>query len=197
MLRSAQSCEIAGSGFTLVELLATLAVVTLVIAVAVPTITAYSRQSLRGKCRAAVIAYVQAQESYYQDARRFYQKYPGSVSDEPMGWSAANRPDQPENYRYPALGVEFPRDSHVGFLIQVYEVRLPDLYWERLDLRLRTGADPDRQSQTQTLYAYTRENREASGGWGVPLGWNTNGRWVAANYFWFDIQGCPKFTACR
>jgi prepilin-type N-terminal cleavage/methylation domain-containing protein len=197
MLRSAQSGGIAGSGFTLVELLATLAVVTLVIAVAVPTISAYSRQSLRVKCQAAVIAYVQAQELYYRDARKFYQRYPGPVSDEPMGWSAANGPDRQENYRYPDLGVEFPRDPHVGFRIQVYEVRLPDLYWERFYLRLRTVADLARQPQTQALYAYTRENRETSAGWGVPTGWNTNGRWVAANYFWFDIQGCPKFTACR
>jgi prepilin-type N-terminal cleavage/methylation domain-containing protein len=195
MVRSLGSGGIASSGFTLVELLATLAVATLVIAVAVTTISAYSRQALQVKCQAAVTAYVRAQELYYQDARKFYQKYPGPVSDEPIGWSPANRPDQLEHY--PELGVEFPRDPHVGFRIQVYDVRLPELYWQGVYLRLRTADDVDQQPPDQDLYAYNRENRQTSAEWGVTSGWNTNGQWVVTNDFWFAVQGCPRFTACR
>jgi prepilin-type N-terminal cleavage/methylation domain-containing protein len=196
MVGSMRSGGTARCGFTLVELLATMAVVTLVIAVAAPTISAYSRHALRVKCQAAVIAYVRGQELYYRDAGKFYQKFPGPVSDEPIGWSPASRSDQPERYRYPELGVEFPQDPRIGFLIQVYEIRLPKLYWQRLYLRLRTVDDLDHQPQNQDLYAYNRENRETSGKWGAASGWNTNGRWVATNDFWFDIQGCPKVTAC-
>jgi len=192
-----RSGGMASDGFTLVELLATLAVVTLVIAVAVPTISAYSRQALRVKCQAAVTAYLRAQDLYYQDAKKFYQKHPGPVSHEPMGWSAATRPDQPEHYRYPELGVEFPQDPHVGFLIEVYDVRSPDLYWQRLYLRLQTADDPDQQPPDRRLYAYDRENRQTSAEWGVASAWNTNGLWVATNDFWFEIRGCPQFTACR
>lgn len=197
MVRSLRCGGIASSGFTLVELLATLAVAIVVIAVAVPTISAYSRQALRVKCQAAVTAYVRAQGLHYQDARKFYQKHPGPVSDEPIGWSAANRPDELERYRYPELGVDFPQDPHVGFRIQVYDIRLPELYWQRLYLRLRTADDVDQRPPEQNLYAYDRENRQTSAEWGANSGWNTNGQWVVTNDFWFDVQGCPKFTACR
>jgi hypothetical protein len=65
-----------------------------------------------------------------------------------------------------------------------------------LYLRLRTADDLDHQPPDQDLYAYRRENRQSSAGWGATSGWNTNGEWVATNDFWFEIEGCPKFTAC-
>lgn len=184
-------------GFSAVELIVTLVVVALIVVVAVPTIFAYSKRARRVDCQAAVTAYVRAQEMYYLDTRRFYQKYAGSVSEEPIGWTVANRPDQPDRYRYPDLGVEFPRDSHLGFFIQVYDIHLPDLYWQRLHLRLRTTVDLDHQPPDEDLYAYDKENRQTSAPWGAPSGWNTSGQWVVTNDFWFDLGGCPQFTVCR
>ena len=197
MIRITRRRETGEGGFSLVELIIALVVVALLVVVAVPTISAYSRRARRVECQAAVTAYVRAQEVYYQDAKRFYQKYPGLVSEELIGWSAAQRPDQPDRYRYPALGVEFPRDPHFGFSIRVYDIRLPSLYWQRLSLRLRTTVDLDNQPPDQDLYSYDKENRQTSADWGISSGWNTDGQWVVANDFWFDLQRCPPFSVCR
>lgn len=197
MVRTIGRQETGEGGFSLVELVVALVVVALLVVVAMPTISAYSKRSRRVECQAAVTAYVRAQEVYYQDARRFYQKYPGHLSEELIGWAAANRPDQPDRYRYPDLGVEFPRDPQFGFSIQVYDIRLPDLYWQRFCLRLRTTVDLDNQPPDQDLYAYDKENRQTSADWGISSGWNTNGEWVVRNDFWFGLQGCPPFSVCR
>ena len=197
MIRTIGRQETGEGGFSLVELVVALVVVALLVVVAVSTISAYSKRSRRVECQAAVTAYVRAQEVYYRDAGRFYQKYPGFLSEELIGWNAAHRPGQPDCYRYPDLGVEFPRDSHVGFSIQIYDIRLPDLYWQRLCLRLRTTVDLDNQRPDQDLYAFDKENRQTSADWGASSGWNTNGEWVVRNDFWFDLQGCPPISVCR
>jgi len=197
MTRTRRRQESGEGGFSLVELIIALAVIALLVGLAVPTISAYSRRARRVECQAAVTAYVRAQQVYYQDAKRFYQKYPGFISEEPIGWDAAYRPDRPERYRYPELGVEFPRDPHVGFSIRVYDIRLPNLYWQRLCLRLRTTVDLDNQPPDQDLYAYDKENRQTSADWGISSGWNTNGEWVVRNDFWFELQRCPPFSVCR
>ena len=197
MIRTIGRRETGEGGFSLVELVVALVVVALLVVVGVSTISAYSKRSRRVECQAAVTAYVRAQKVYYQDAGRFYQKYPGFLSEELIGWNAAPRPDQPDRYRYPDLGVEFPRDSHFAFSIQVYDIRLPDLYWQRLCLRLRTNVNLDNQPPDQDLYAFDKENRQTSADWGASSGWNTNGEWVVRNDFWFDLQGCPPISVCR
>lgn len=197
MIKTIGRQQVGEGGFSLVEFIVALVVIALVVVVTVLTISAYSTRARRVECQAAVTAYIRAQGLYYQDARRFYQKYPGFLSEEPIGWNAAHRPDQPDRYRYPDLGVGFPRDSHFGFFIQVYDIRRPDFYWQRLYLRLRTTVDLDNQPPEQDLYAYDKENRQTSADWGIASGWNTNGEWVVRNDFWFDLQGCPPFSVCR
>jgi type II secretory pathway pseudopilin PulG len=197
MIKTSGRRQVGEGGFSVVELIVTLVVAALLVVVTITTISAYSKRAHRVEYQAAVTAYVRAQQAYYQDAKRFYQKYPGFLSEELIGWNASDRPDQPDRYRYPALGVEFPRESRFGFCIQVYDIRRPDLYWQRLYVRLRTAVDLDSQPPEQDLYAYDKENCQTSADWGTSSGWNTNGEWVVRNDFWFDLQGCPPFSVCR
>lgn len=169
----------AESAFTLLELMVTLGVVAVLTAVAIPTVSNYYKLARKVDCQASVTYFLRAQDMYYLDNNRFYAKNHQSVYK--IGWNPANRPDQPEKYRFPELGVEFRPDTYRGYRIQVLDIDWGWLFWQELRLQLRTDEDFDPNMADPELYTYRKYNAQTTSGWG------TSGRWVVLTNFWFNI----------
>lgn len=183
-------------GFTLLELMVTVGIVAVLTGLATLTASRYHRFARKVECQASIVHFVRAQELYYLDNQRYWQEGGDPWWIKTIGWTAANRPDQPEEYRFPELGVEFRPDRHRGYRIRVYNIQSFDLYWQRLYIRLKTTENFDEQPPTEDDYYYDKENRQTTESWGSEWGFNTDGRWDVENRFWFDIHGCPKFSNC-
>jgi prepilin-type N-terminal cleavage/methylation domain-containing protein len=185
------SCVKTSCGFTLVELMVTVGVMLVLAAVAVPTVSTYYRLARQVDCQVSIVNYLRAQELYYVDNDTYYDRT-GTGSYDTIGWSPTQRPDQPSRYRFPELGVEFRPDNHRGYRILVSNIQWSWLFWQQLQLELKTDEDFDHNG-VDDYYIYQKYNRQSS----FSTSWNTNGQWVTVNNFWFDISGCQKFSTCQ
>jgi type II secretory pathway pseudopilin PulG len=190
------------SGFNVLELVVTLGVVGLLVALAIPTFSAYSLLKHKNQCRASVIDFLSAQELYYQDNKNFYPLRSGEKTSESgtvieIGWNPADRPAAPGSYFFPELAMGFPPDSHRGYRIEAINIQTPELFDQTLIFSLRTNEGFHNNGQTDYQYSFKIYNRENPEG---PAEWSTHGQWMVRNDFWFNLLGCPAWQwtpACQ
>ena len=183
------------AGFTLLELLVTLGVVGLLVALAIPTFSAYSLLQSKTRCRASVIDFLSAQELYYLDNKNFYPLKPGDKTSESgmvieIGWSPSDRPASPGDYFFPELAMGFKPDSHRGYRIEAVNMQTPELFDQTLIFSLRTNEGFHNNGLTDYQYNFKMFNRENPEG---PADWSTHGQWMVRNGFWFNLLGCPAW----
>ena len=189
-------------GFNILELLVTLAVVGLLLALAIPTFTAYSLRQRKIQCRASVIDFLSAQDLYYQDNKNFYPLKPGEKTSQSgavieIGWSPSERPASSGKYFIPELAMGFQPDSHRGYRIKAVNVQTPELFNQTLLFSLRTNEGFHNNGLTDYQYSFKMFNRENPQG---PPEWSTHGQWMVRNGFWFSVLGCPAWQwtpACQ
>jgi prepilin-type N-terminal cleavage/methylation domain-containing protein len=189
-------------GFNVLELIVTLAVVGVLVALAIPTFNAYSRLRRKTQCRASVIDFLRAQELYYLDNKNFYPLRAGEKTSESgmvieIGWDMSDRPDSPGKYFFHELAMGFQPESHRGYRIKAVNIQTPELFDQTLVFSLRTNEGFHKNGLTDYQYNFKMFNRENPGG---PPGWNTHGQWMVRNGFWFSVFGCPAWQwspACR
>lgn len=75
------------SGFTLIELMIVVAVVTILAAVAIPAYTQYVRQAARHQAEATMLNLSQMEERYYTNNYAYYAVTTAAPTSEPNGWS--------------------------------------------------------------------------------------------------------------
>jgi type II secretory pathway pseudopilin PulG len=190
------------SGFNVLELLVTLGVVALLVALAIPTFSAHSLLKRKNQCRASVIDFLRAQEFYYQDNKNFYPLRPGEKTSESgtaieIGWNPSDRPSIPGNHFFPELAMGFPVDSHRGYRIEAINIQTPELFDQTLIFSLRTNEGFHNNGLTDYQYSFKMFNRENPEG---PAEWSTHGQWMVRNDFWFSLLGCPAWQwtpACQ
>ena len=177
-------------GFTLVEMLTTILVVAVLGSMAVPTYKRYAEQARKLECQVSIVNYLLAQEIYYAEHNAYSIRSGSRVNNNGVNrfvvaWNSNRRPDQPDLYIFPELGVEFRPDNLRGYRIRVWDNKQPGSYRQELAFDLRTDEDFDRDGATDQ-YSYRKYLRPA-----------TKGKWRVRNDFWFDISGCPAGETCR
>jgi prepilin-type N-terminal cleavage/methylation domain-containing protein len=190
MSRKHPWCQKSG-GFNLLELLVTLGVAGLLVAIAMPTFTAYSLRH-----------FLSAQNLYYLDNKTFYPLKPGEQTSESgavieIGWSPSDRPASSGKYFIPDLAMGFQPDSHRGYRIKAVNVQTPELFDQTLVFSLRTNEGFHNNGLTDYQYNFKIFNRENPAG---PPEWSTHGQWMVRNGFWFSVFGCPAWQwtpACQ
>jgi prepilin-type N-terminal cleavage/methylation domain-containing protein len=188
-------CFRRNNGFTLLELTVTLGVVSVLVAVAIPTYTAYYRHEGKIECQASILNFLNAQKLYYLDNQIFYPLRPGQKTDNAgvvalIGWDPNSRPAPADRYLLPELGMEFKPDSHRGYKIRAVNVQKQNMFNQALFLALRTNEGFHNDGLTDYEYTFKMFNRQN------PTGqpeWSTHGQWMIRNGFWFDIFGCPAW----
>ena len=168
-------------GFTLVEMVVTLGIVAVLATVAMPTFSSYYKVARKVECQVSITYFVRAQDLYYLDNRRFYQKIPGDTWIENIGWTTGTRPDQVDKYHFAELGISLARNRYWGYRILAYKIDWGWLFWHELRLELSTDEDLDPQKPDPELFMYRKYN------WQTTFGSGSNGRWLVSNNFWFDI----------
>ena len=99
------------NGFTILEFAVTLGVVGVLVAVAIPTYTAYYRHKSKIECQASVLNFLNAQKLYYLDNQTFYPLRPGQKTDNAgvvtlIGWDPNSRPAPADKHLFPELAME-------------------------------------------------------------------------------------------
>lgn len=183
------------NGFTLLELAVTIGVVAVLVAVAIPTYTAYHRQESKVECQASVLNFLNAQTFYYMDNRTFYPLRPGQKTDSAgvvalIGWEPHSRPAPADKYLFPELAMEFKPDSQRGYKIRAVDVQKQDMFNQTLFFVLRTKEGFHNDGQTDYEYTFKMFNRQDQTG---QPEWSTHGQWMLRNGFWFAIFGCPAW----
>jgi prepilin-type N-terminal cleavage/methylation domain-containing protein len=189
-------------GFSILELLVTLGVLGLLVALAMPTFSAYSLRQSKIQCRASVLEFLNAQDMYYLDNKNFFPLKPGEKTSEAgmvikIGWSPAERPDSSSKYLLPELAMGFQPDSRRGYMIRATNVQTPELFAQTLVFSLRTNEGFHNNGQTDYQYDFKLFNRENPGGYPE---WSTHGQWMVRNGFWFRVFRCPAWhwtPACQ
>lgn len=190
------------SGFSLVDLLLTLVVVGVLVIVAIPTFSAYSRLERKIQCQATVIDFLKAQELYYLDNKNFYPLSPGEKTNDTgsvveIGWNPSKRPTSANKYLIPELAMGFQPDNHRGYRIKAVNIQTDELFKQTLVFSLRTNEGFHNDGLTDYEYTFKMFNRENPEG---PPEWSTHGQWMVRNGFWFTILNCPAWQwtpACR
>ena len=109
-------------GFTLVELTVTTGIVAILASIAVPTFAVYVKEARKLECQVSIVNYLRAQEIYYQEYNTFSaQDMKKGKATAKIAWNPKMRPDKPDKYRLPELGIEFRRDNLRGYRIRVKE----------------------------------------------------------------------------
>lgn len=169
-------------GYTIAELLVTVGVLAILVALTLPTVATRYRLKQKLDCQATVIDFLRAQDLYYLDNKRFWKAGPGFPWERTIGWTAGSRPDQPEKYLFPSLGVEFPPHMHRGIRIRVWEINTPTLFHQELSFEVQTDENFNNTMPDPELYSYRKYN------YATDTDPGTKGEWVVLqNTFWFDI----------
>ncbi len=173
-------------GFTLAELTVTTGIVAILASIAVPTFAVYVKEARKLECQVSIVNYLRAQEMYYQEYNTFSaQNMKKGKATTKIAWIPKKRPDNPDKYRLPELGIEFRRDKFRGYRIRVWEIQKPKSFRQELWLELKTDEDLDKNGETD-YYSYRKYRRSS-----------TKGRWRVKNQLWFDFKGCPAYSSCR
>lgn len=172
------------SGYTLLELTITVAVLAMLTALTIPTAATYYKLARKLDCQATVTNFLRAQDLYYLDNKRFYQKQTGNFWEDQIGWTAGSRPDAPDKYVFPDLGVEFRPDKNRGYRIRVWDINTPTFFYQGISFELQTEEDFSEGQPDPELYTYWKYN------WAATWDPGTKGLWeVFQANFWFDIPG--------
>jgi len=171
-------------GFTLVELTASVGMVAILVALAIPAVSAYHRKARRVECETSVKAFLSVQELYYLDNRTFY-PLPGK-NEITIAWDQQKGapPAKPEEYRFPKLATEFQMDSHRRYRIRA-ESKDGKEFKRTHVFELKTDEDFDHDGKMD-YYSY-RKSVWQQGGKG------TYGDADIDNNFWFDVFGVPAW----
>jgi prepilin-type N-terminal cleavage/methylation domain-containing protein len=183
------------SGFSLLELAATMVVLGVIVAVAIPTFQAYYLRKSKVACRVSVSTFLTAQESYYLDSKNFYPLRPGDTTGHSgraveIAWSPSERPAPPKSYLMPDLAMGFEPDTHRGYRIVAVNVQEPGMFKQSLLFSLKTDEGFHSNRQVDYVYRFKIFNRECPD---APADWNTRGQWMVRNSFWFPVLGCPAW----
>jgi len=177
------------SGFTLVELMVSMGIIGILMAIAVPTASRYRKFAQRMECRLSIINFLRAQELYFLDNDCYYplnSTDPGK-DEKTIGWGKDDSlPDDPEGYRFKELGIEFRRDSHRRYKIK-YEHKEGAEFRKELRFEFKTDEDFDNDGDDDH-YRYIKRN------WQKDDGSGTDGEWDIFNEFWFEINSVPAYT---
>jgi prepilin-type N-terminal cleavage/methylation domain-containing protein len=179
-------------GFTLVEMIVTLGVLTVLATVSVPTFFAYYKKARKVECEISVRDFLRAQELYMVDNQVFYPLTLGEVNRTRTvraGWNPRRRPDRADRYRLSELGIEFKPGRNRGYYIRARNIQRANRFEQLLDFRLRTNEGFHNDGRRDYNYRYFTYNRQARG----RRAWSTGGMWMVRNRFWFDIYGCPAW----
>ncbi|MFC1532527.1 type IV pilin protein [Thermodesulfobacteriota bacterium] len=177
------------SGFTLVELMVSLGVIAVLAAIAIPTASRYYKLARRIECQISIINFLRAQDFYFLENNTYYPLQAGQTGkvEKKIAWGKDDPlPDDPDNYHFPELGVEFLRDSHRRYKIK-YEHKVGSDFKQELKLELKTDEDFDNDGM-DNYYSYKKKN------WQNDDGSGTDGKWDIYNNFWFEINGIPAFS---
>jgi type II secretory pathway pseudopilin PulG len=183
------------SGLTILEVVVTIGVMGVLLAVAIPTYSAYSQQKGKVECQASVLDFLRAQELYYLDNQNFYPLRPGQKTDREgkvvrIGWEPANRLASAEEYLIPELAMGFKLDGYRGYKIRSVNLQKNDLFEQTLVFALRTNEGFHNDGSNDFEYQVKLFNRQNPSG---PPEWSTHGQWRIRNGFWFNIFGCPAW----
>ena len=184
-----------GSGLTILELMVTIGVMGVLVAVAIPTYSSYSRLERRLEYQASILDFLRAQELYYLDSQNFYplrsaQKtnHAGKVVE--IAWDPTKRYASTEGYLIPELAMNFKLDGHSGYKIRSVNLQKNELFEQSLVFALRTNWGFHNDGSTDFEYKLKIFNRQDPSG---PPEWSTHGQWRVRNGFWFTIFGCPAW----
>jgi Tfp pilus assembly protein PilE len=183
------------NGLTVLELVVTLGVVGVLVAVSIPTFTAYHRHQSKVECQASVMNFLNAQKMYYLDNQTFYPLRPGQKTNNAgavvvIGWDPNSRPAPADRYLLAELAMEFKPNSNRGYRIKAVNVQKRDMFNQALFFTLRTKEGFHNNGLTDYEYTFKMFNRQN------PTGqpeWSTHGQWMIRNGFWFEIFGCPAW----
>jgi hypothetical protein len=174
-------------------MIVTLGVVAVLVAVSIPTFSAYYKVARKLECEISVREFLRAQEIYHVDNQVYYPLAPGEINKTrtvSVGWNPRKRPDRADRYRLPELGVEFRPDRHRGYRIRARNKQSATQAEQFLDFRMRSNEGFHNDGSSDYTYRYYGYNRQADG----RPGWSTEGAWMLRNRFWFDIYGCPAWN---
>ena len=175
-------------GLSLLELIVSLGMVTILVALAVPVISAYQKRARRVECENLVKDFLKVQELYYLDNNTFYPL--PNEKEIKIAWhqSKGNPPARPEEYIFPKLALEFPIDSHRRYRIKA-ESKDGEEFMRRYLFELKTDEDFDNNNKID-YYSFEKSIwQEGAKG--------TYGDADVVNNFWFDIDGVPAWSEYR
>jgi Tfp pilus assembly major pilin PilA len=183
------------SGLTILELMVTIGVMAVLVAVAIPTYSSYSQLERRMEYQASILDFLRAQELYYLDNQNFYPLRPGQKTDHAgkvvqISWDPTKRYASTEAYLIPELAMGFKLDGHSGYRIRSVNLQKNDLFEQTLVFALRTDRGFHNDGSTDFEYQVKIFNRQNPSG---PPEWSTHGQWMVRNGFWFDIFGCQAW----
>ena len=157
------------NGLTLLELVVTLGVVAILVAVAMPTFTAYYRHESKVEGQASVVNFLNAQKMYYLDNQTFYPLRSGQKTNNEgvvvfIGWDPNSRPAPAERYLLPELAMEFKPYSHRGYKIRAVNVQKRDMFNQALFFYL-TDQRGFPQRRTDRLRIHLQNVQSAKPNW--------------------------------
>ena len=175
-------------GYTLIELTITVGVLAMLAALTIPTAATYYKLARKLDCQATVTNFLRAQDLYYLDNKKFWKGGPENPWERTIGWTAGSRPDQPEKYSFPDLGVEFRPDKNRGYRIRVWDTNSSffgiSYFRQAISLEFQTDEDFSAAMPDPELYSFGKHN------WAASWDPGTKGLWeVFQDNFWFDIPG--------
>ncbi len=175
-------------GFTSVEVMASVGVLAILVALASLTVSQYNKKARRAECETSVLHFLHAQELYYQDNNAFY-PLPGK-EEITIAWdqNKGAPPAQPTDYSFPGLNIEFRVDGHRRYRISA-ESEDGKEFKRRHGFELKTDEDFDNDGKMD-YYSY-RKSIWQKGKKG------TYGDADIDNKFWFDIFDVPAWGEYR
>jgi type II secretory pathway pseudopilin PulG len=172
-------------GLTLMELIVSVGMAAILVALAIPAISSYHKKAQRVECENSVKDFLKVQQLYYLDNNTFY-PLPGK-NEVTIAWdqSKGNPPARPEEYFFPKLAMEFPIDSHRRYRIKA-ESRDGEEFMRRYVFELKTDEDFDNNDKMD-YYSYKKSiwQQGAKG---------TFGDADIVNNFWFEIGSVPAWS---
>ncbi len=171
-------------GFTLVEVTASMGMLAILVALAIPTVSKYHKRTRRAECETLVKDFLSVQELYYLDNGTFY-PLPGK-NEITIAWdqNKGAPPAQPNEYSLPKLAIEYPIDRHRRYKIKA-ESKDGKEFMRKHEFELKTDEDFDNDGKMD-YYSYKKSIWQRG-----EMG--TYGDADIDNNFWFDISGVPAW----
>jgi len=166
------------------EFVASVGVAATLVALAIPAISAYDKKARRVECETSVKEFLNVQELYYLDNNTFYPL--PAKSEITIRWDQKKGapPAPAEQYSFPKLAIELPRDGHRRYRIKA-ESRDGKEFMRKLQFELKTDEDFDDDGKID-YYSYKKSIwQQGEKG--------TYGDADMVNNFWFAILDVPAW----